>query len=388
MSYVIRGFALTDARSGALVHDQSVIVRDRRIEWFGADDDLVVPSAAEVIDGSGSTLVPSMVDSHSHVTLPGGAHWIGHIAGDPSALLAVAERNGEALIRGGVRWARDVGSPRAVDPVDGRERALALGVRDRWSGRHDRPYIRAAGTWISRRGTLEGMVEVDDGDGLVAAVETQLDEGADLIKLYLDGPDVSTAPFEPHEVDRAVRAAHTRGAKVAAHATRLDGTRSAVLGGVDSIEHGVELDTELVAAMAERRTYLVTTHSVWRSWQSFADTTTLDRFTEGAERVGERVESAFESTRIAHRAGVAIAGGSDFGGGSVRAGHLAWEVESLVECGLEPWEALAAVTWRGGDLLGEPSAGRITVGGASDFFLVHGNPLADPRALWRTWFTG
>ena len=72
----------------------------------------------------------------------------------------------------------------------------------------------------------------------------------------------------------------------------------------------------------------------------------------------------------------------------MRAGHLAWEVESLVDCGLEPWEALAAVTWRGGDLLGEPGAGRITVGGPSDFFLVHGDPLTEPEALWRTWFHG
>ena len=82
------------------------------------------------------------------------------------------------------------------------------------------------------------------------------------------------------------------------------------------------------------------------------------------------------------------AGGSDFGGGSVRAGHLAWEVEALVDCGLAPWEALAAVTWRGGDLLREAGAGRVTVGGPADFFLVHGDPLRDPGALWRVWFTG
>ncbi len=60
-------------------------------------------------------------------------------------------------------------------------------------------------------------------------------------------------------------------------------------------------------------------------------------------------------------------------------------MECLVEAGLEPWEALAAVTWRGGDLLGEPEAGVIRAGGPADFSLVHGDPLSDPTALWRIW---
>jgi len=87
----------------------------------------------------------------------------------------------------------------------------------------------------------------------------------------------------------------------------------------------------------------------------------------------------------AHRAGVRIATGTDFGGGSTRANQLAWEVESLVAAGLEPWEALAAATWRGGELLGEPDAGALREGGPADFALVHGDPLSDPAALWRVW---
>jgi imidazolonepropionase-like amidohydrolase len=388
MRYVLRGVALTDARSDELVFDQAVVVDQGTIRWIGDDAVAEIPSDTETIDASGSTLVPSLVDSHSHVTLPGGAHWIDHIADPPPTLLDVAERNGDRLIAGGVRWARDVGSPRVVDPTTGDERALAIGVRDRWHGHRDRPYIRAGGTWIARSGTLDGMVEADDGDALVEAVARQLDEGADLVKLYLDGPDPDTAPFTAGEVARAVAAASERGATVAAHATRLDGTRNGVAGGVTSIEHGVEIDADLAALMARNGTFLVTTHSVWNSWETFGTTTQLDRFVAGAERITERKEAAYESTRVARIAGVAIAGGSDFGGGSVRAGHLAWEVESLVECGLEPWEALAAVTWRGGDLLREPGAGRIGLDGPSDFFLVHGNPLDDPGALWRVWWSG
>ena len=124
-----------------------------------------------------------------------------------------------------------------------------------------------------------------------------------------------------------------------------------------------------------------------KSWLSFGTTTTLERFAgeESAARIEGRLEAARESARNAHAAGVKIAAGSDFGGGSLRAGHLAWEVEALVEAGLEPWEALAAATWRGGELLGEPRAGVLRVGGPSDCFLVHGDPLSDPSALWRVW---
>jgi imidazolonepropionase-like amidohydrolase len=89
--------------------------------------------------------------------------------------------------------------------------------------------------------------------------------------------------------------------------------------------------------------------------------------------------------RLAAHAGVLIAAGTDFGGGSTRANQLAWEVECLVTASLEPWQALAAATRNGGTLLGEPDAGVIRAGGPADFALVHGDPLSDPTALWRVW---
>ncbi len=156
-----------------------------------------------------------MVDGHSHLTLPGGSHWIDRGSDPTQTLLAVAEANGELQHRSGVRWARDVGSPRRDD--GGVERALSIGVRDRWRGRRDRPYVRAAGTWITARGLLPAGLSVEAGD---------------------------------------------------------------------------------------------------------AD---------------------------------------------------------------EPWQALASVTWRGGELLGEPDAGVVREGGPADFSLVHGDPLSDPTAMWRVW---
>ena len=139
--------------------------------------------------------------------------------------------------------------------------------------------------------------------------------------------------------------------------------------------------------MAANGVRLVSTLSVLASTATFARTTHIERFAsdEGKRRAAERRERAFSSIVAAKKAGVRIATGSDFGGGSVRAGHLAWEVELLVEAGLEPWEALASATVNGGELLGEEHAGRIAVGSPADFVLVHGDPLSEPAALWRVW---
>ena len=388
-----RDAALADGRSDQLRLGVSVLVDGGRIAWIRPTDDEGDPGprdGLEVVDASGSTIVPGMVDCHSHVTLPGGAHWIERIDDAPSTLVDVAERNGRLLTSAGVRWARDVGAPRVEDPIDGRTRALSLGVRDRWAGREGLPYIRAAGTWLDKRGTLPPAahtVTADTADELLANATAQLDDGADFLKLYLDGPDPDTSPWTATEIQRVVDAAHERGAKVTAHSGRLSGARAGVAGGVDSIEHGFELDADVAADMARRGTVLVSTLAVMRSWQAFGRTTTLPRFAsaDGRRVIEARLERAVESVQLARRAGVAIAAGTDFGGGSLRANQLAWEVESLVAAGLEPWEALGAATWRGGELLGEPAAGVIAEGGPDDFLLIHGDPLSEPAALWRVW---
>lgn len=385
-----RDAALADGRGPRLRLGVSILVSDGRIAWIRpADAEGPLDGLTDVVDATGCTIVPGLIDAHSHITGPGGAHWIARFADPPERLIAVAEANGRLASGAGVRWLRDVGSPVGVDPVDGRRRALALGVRDRWRGRPDMPYVRAAGTWVMRRGTLPEVptAEAGNADELLAAVLGQLDDGADLVKLYLDGPDPDAAPWTASEVARVTAAAHARGARVTAHSGDLQGARVAVAGGVDSIEHGFELDADVVREMATRGTRLISTLAVMRSWQTFATTTRIDRFTaaEGRRRIAARLEAAEASVRLAHAAGVAVATGTDFGGGSLRANQLAWEVEALVQAGFEPWEALAAATWRGGDLLGEPEAGVIREGGPADFMLVHGDPLVDPAALWRVW---
>jgi imidazolonepropionase-like amidohydrolase len=385
------GAALADGTSPQLWRPVSVLVDDGVLAGIYDGDDVPAGARADaaIVDASGATVVPGFVDCHSHLTLQGGAQWIARGADPTADLIDAAERNGAALLQAGVRWIRDVGSVRRADTPDGVERALSLSLRDQWRGRPDFPYIRAAGTWLTKAGSLPAglAVEVEHADGLLAAALGQLDDGADLVKLYLDGPEAEVAPWTADEVRAVVSAVHARGATVAAHGSGLANCRLGAEAGVDTLEHGFTLDEDVAESLVANGVTLVSTLSVLSSWEGFATTTDQDRFAsaEGRQRIAERRENAEHSIRLARAAGVAIAAGSDFGGGSVRAGHLAWEVECLVRAGLEPWEALGAATWRGGDVLGDPYAGRLVPGGPAHFTLVHGDPLSDPSALWRVW---
>ena len=180
-------------------------------------------------------------------------------------------------------------------------------------------------------------VEATDGDELLAAAMGQLDDGADFIKLYLDGPDPAVSPWTAAEVRRVVAAVHARGAQgdraqrlrwpAHARARRPAWTRSSTAS---------SSTTATARIMAANGVRLVSTLCVLASWRTFGQTTTLPRFAsdEGRAKVEARREAAMASVAAAHRAGVAIATGTDFGGGSTRANQLAWEVEQLVEAGL------------------------------------------------------
>ena len=383
-----RGANIADGRSSALQVRRSVLAANGRVTWIrptDAEEDPGPSDGLEIVDARGLTIIPGLVDAHCHLTSPGGANWLDHFRDSPSTMLATAERNGRLAREAGTAWLREIGSPTVVDPVDGRRRALALGIRDRWVGRPDRPRVRSGGTWICPPNVMASGVGVvaRNADELVAAALRQLQQGSDLVKLYVQAANSNDSPWTAGEIRRVTNAVHARGAIVTAHAMSLGPARAAVLGGVDAVEHGFRLDADVCAEMARRGTRLVTTLIVPRSWLRIGQQTGGYWSTRAGRRYAQRLlERGEESARLARRAGVVICAGSDFGGGGSRAGQLAWEVESLVATGMQPWQALGAATWRGGELLDEPDAGRIRETGPADFFLVAGNPYSDPAALW------
>src|SRR5262249_17168406 len=141
---LVTGAALADGTSDTLVRDVSIFVDHGVVAglWTdGGEPDRSDLADVTVIDGLGATIVPGMVDSHSHLSMPGGADWVNHGFDPLDTLLAVGEENGELMVRAGIRWARDVGAPRRHDPDSGTDRAASLLLRERWQGHVDRPYI-------------------------------------------------------------------------------------------------------------------------------------------------------------------------------------------------------------------------------------------------------
>jgi imidazolonepropionase-like amidohydrolase len=350
-------------------------MREGRVSYLGPDDGAPDASGAEIVDASGATIIPGLVDCHAHFTGLGGANWIARF-GDPEAdLLARGAEAARDLARMGILTARDVGAPRRLN----------LRVRDTHRGRTNAPTIVAAGTWLARRDKFPPFVVfVDSADELRQAAIAELAAGADLVKIAVDsGRTGEEVTFSVDDLKPTVAAVHERGKRITAHA-QGKGAAVAVEAGVDSIEHGFGVDAATAAKMATRRTTFVPTLTVLESFIGFAGTDG-GRFADSRAASLALLEQALGAVSVARKLGVRIATGSDFGGGSVRPGHLAWEVQMLVRAGLEPHEALASATWVGGELLGIKDAGAIVEGGPGDVVLVHGDPLSDPAVLWRVW---
>ena len=177
----------------------------------------------------------------------------------------------------------------------------------------------------------------------------------------------------------AVEEAHKAGFKIACHANDPASCRIAARAGVDSLEHGMFLEQGDLEAMANNKTFLVPTMSVWDAMLYYAHAV------DWHEARKKRAEDLRQGSRLAVmgavRAGVQIALGTDAGGGAARHGRIAREAELMVECGLEPRDALIAATSSASKLIGEDERGTIEKGKIADLVLLDANPLENVGAL-------
>ena len=359
----------------------TVLVRGNRIEAAGPD--IVPPADARVVDLPGQTLMPGLIEGHSHLFLHpyNETPWDDQVLHEPLALrTARAVNHAEATLLAGFTTVRDLGTEGAGYADAGLRRAINEGIV---SG----PRMLIASRAIVATGAygpkgFEPGVEVPlgaeeaDGDDLVRVVRSQIGAGADLVKLYADyrwGPGEPSRPtFSQAELTEAVEAAHSAGRQVAIHAGTVEGMRRSILAGADTLEHGDAGTPEIFRLMAEHGTALCPT---------LAATESITRYRgwDGSDPAPQNVLTKREAFAAARAAGVAICMGGDVG--VYAHGNNALEMELMVAAGMPVADVLIAATSGNAAIFDLTDRGAIRPGLLADLVAVEGDPTGDISAV-------
>jgi imidazolonepropionase-like amidohydrolase len=389
---VIRAGILIDGKSKAPRNGQVIIVRGDRIESVTEAASAKIPSGATVIDLSKATLLPGLIDCHTHIFLQGedpaqGGYDV-NILNAPLALRAArATVAARRALEQGFTTLRDLETEGAGYGDVGIKQAIAQG------------YIPGPRLFVSTRAIsttggypLEGYapeLDMPKGAQIVdgpiearKAAREQLDHGADWIKVYMThrswvgnhGELVSQPTLTVEELRAIVDETHGWGKKVACHAYGGTGLHRALDGGCDSIEHGLDLDEAAIAQMLKQGTWYVPTISAY--YHDWAPANT-----PAGERDRLRVAVHEPSFKQAMKAGVKIAFGTDMGGIPWDE-PIAQEFPRMVDLGMQPMEAIQSATSRAAALLEmEGKIGVVAPGAFADIIAVSGDPLGNIKAL-------
>ncbi|HYT31519.1 MAG TPA: amidohydrolase family protein [Thermoanaerobaculia bacterium] len=394
---VIRAGTLIDGASATPRKDQVIVIRGNRIESVGDAASAKVPAEAKVLDLSNATVLPGLIDAHTHIFLQGEIPAEG---GYDAQLLkhGLAFRAARAAVS--ARRALDQGFTTIRDVETEGAGYGDVGIRQAIEGGYiPGPRMFVVTRAISTTGgyPLEDYapeVELPKGvqivDGPVAArkaAREQLDHGADWIKVYMthrswldkQGNLFSQPTLTVEELKAIVDEAHGWGKKVACHAYSGVGLHRALDGGCDSIEHGLDLDDAAITQMVRQGTWLCPTMSVYyKEWAPAG--------TPSGERDRKRVAVHGPSLQKAMKAGVKIAFGTDVGGFPWTE-PIAQEFPRMVEFGFTPMGAIQAATSRAAEMLGmSGELGVIAPRAYADIVAVSGDPLKDLKVLERVTF--
>ncbi len=382
---------LFDSTTGRLQDGVGVLVRAGRIVDVGPA--VVAPPGATVVDLSGFTVLPGLIDAHTHIALHPGNYDDQVLRETPELRTIHATVNARVTLESGITTVRDLGNEGAGFADIAVRDAIAKGLVPG-------PRILAAIQPVTATGAY-GLVgyspyaklpaisyEADGPAAVRRQVRTLVREGADVIKIYMESFEKKQAESEvlsgartysDEELAALVDEAHASGVKVAAHTYADESARRAVEVGVDSIEHGLYLTEATFRKMAERGIAYVPTlmvYELWRDGKIFADSSPVK-----LDKVQRTVKRHADAFRAALRTPVSIVMGSDT---FELPGTNSQELVAMVRTGMSPAEALRSATSRAATLLG--LAGRVGViakGASADLVAVAGDPTKDIETVTR-----
>ncbi|MGA2607237.1 MAG: amidohydrolase family protein [Terriglobia bacterium] len=386
---VVKAGRVLEVRGGAYRDHQVILIEGDRIREVGEERELLphVPSDARVVDLSRYTVLPGLIDAHTHLT--GSPYLMGYrglaVSVPREALLGA--RNARVTLEAGFTTVRNVGASGFADialrdainagDVPG-PRIFASGPPLGITGGHCDENLLAPEFHFFSEGVANGVPAV------MAKVREDIKYGADLIKFCATGGVLSKGDnaeleqYSPEEMQAIIREAHRLGRKVAAHAHGAQGIKDAILAGVDSIEHGSFIDEEGIQLMKQHGTYLVPTLYLG-DWllENYQKLGLTDDMVAKAKLV---LPAARQNVARAFREGVKVAFGTD--AAVYPHGLNAHEFAVMVKLGLTPLAAIQAATVNAADLLGwSDQIGTLEPGKYADLIAVEGDPLKDVTTL-------